>query len=47
MKRPLRDIEDRCEDSNVLLTSVLEEENRGTGREVSFETITCNFPEKS
>lgn len=43
MKRPLRDIEGRCEDSNVLLTRVLEEGNRRTGREVPFETITWQF----
>lgn len=40
-----RYIEDRCENSNVLLTRILEEKNRETGRVVPFEAITCNFSE--
>lgn len=46
MRSQLRDIDDTHENSNVLLTSVLEEENGGTGGEVIFEVmIAWNFPE--
>lgn len=39
MKSQLRDIEDRHENSNVLLTRVLAEENGGTGREVTLAAM--------